>query len=73
MVLPVYQMDLEDSVVSALLDLAVNDVKIEMVVLVNHVTTVVFVLVQVVALTHVNVLQVLKDKIANKVNENIFY
>jgi hypothetical protein len=73
MVLPVYQMDLEDSVVSALLDLAVNDVKIEMVVLVNHVTTMVFVLVQVVALTHVNVLQVLKDKIANKVNENKVY
>jgi hypothetical protein len=63
----VYQMDSEDLLVNVYLDLVVNDVKIEMVVLINRAKMVVFVLVHLVVLTHVNVLQVLKDKIANKV------
>ncbi len=55
MVLHVYPMVLEDLLVNVHLDLVVNDVKIEMVVLVNHVKIMVFVSAQVVVHIHVNV------------------
>ncbi len=55
MVLHVCQMVLEDLIVNVHLDTAVYDVKIEMVVLVNHVKIMVFVSVQVVGGIPVNV------------------
>ena len=54
--------------VNVLQDTVANDVKIEMVVPVNHVKIVVFVLVQVVVHMYANVVAVLKDRIVNKVS-----
>jgi hypothetical protein len=54
--------------VNVLQDIAVRDVKIKMVVLVNHVKIVVFVLVQVAVRIYVNVVAVLKGRTVNKVS-----
>jgi hypothetical protein len=54
--------------VNVLQDIAVSDVKIKMVVLVNHVKIVVFVLVQVAVRIYVNVVAVLKGRTVNKVS-----
>jgi hypothetical protein len=67
MVVNVFQMVLVDLAANVHLAIVVNDVKIEMVVLVNHVKIMVFVLVQVVVHIPVNVKQVLKDQLVNKV------
>lgn len=65
---PVYQMALVVLHANVLQPILVHDVKIKMFVLNNHVKIVVTVLVQVVEHTNVTVVQVLKDKIVNKVS-----
>ncbi len=67
MVLHVYRMVLEDSLVSVHLDSLVHDVKIKILVVVNHVRIMVFALIQVLVDIHVNVLRALKDQLVNKV------
>jgi hypothetical protein len=67
MVVYVYQMVLEVLLVNVHLDTVVNDVKIEMVVPVNHVKIMVFASIQVVVHIHVNVRQVMTDQLANNV------
>lgn len=67
MVVRVWQMVLVDLLVNVQPDTVVNDVKIEMVAPVNHVKTMVFVLVQVVVRIYVSVPLVTMDRIANKV------
>jgi hypothetical protein len=66
-------MVLEASLANVLRDTVVHDVKIKMVVLVNHVKMVVFVSIQVVVHIHVNAVRVTKDKIVNKVLEIDFH
>jgi hypothetical protein len=68
MVANVYQMELVVLHVNVGRVLMVNDVKIKMVAQVNHVKIVVFVLIQVVVHIYVNVVQVFKDQIVNKVS-----
>jgi hypothetical protein len=68
MVVNVYQMELVVLLVNVLLDIVVNDVKIKMVALVNHVKIVVFVLIQLVVDIYVNAVAALKDQIVNKVS-----
>jgi hypothetical protein len=60
-------MVLEDSLVSVHLDSLVHDVKIKILVVVNHVRIMVFALIQVLVDIHVNVLRALKDQLVNKV------
>ncbi len=67
MVVNVYRIILVDSLVNVHLDTVVNDVKIGMVALVNHVKIMVFVSAQVVVHIHANVQQVLKDQLVNNV------
>ncbi len=64
----VYQMELVVSHVNVLRVLLVNDAKIKMVAVVNHVKIVVFVLTQVVVHIYANVGPVFKDQIVNKVS-----
>jgi len=64
----VYQMELVVSHVNVLRVLLVNDAKIKMVAVVNHVKIVVFVLTQVVVHIYANVVPVFKDQIVNKVS-----
>jgi len=78
MVVNVYQITSEVLHVSVHLDIVDSDAKMSMVVLLNHVKIMVFALVQVEVLIHVNVQLVLKEQIVNNVcrQENsafIFY
>ncbi len=68
MVANVYQMELAVSHVNVVPVLLVNGVKIKMVVQVSHAKIVVFALTQVVVHIYVNVAQVFKDQIVNKVS-----
>jgi hypothetical protein len=61
-------MELVVSHVNVLRVLLVNDAKIKMVAVVNHVKIVVFVLIQVVVHIYANVVPVFKDQIVNKVS-----
>ena len=78
MVVNVYQITSEVLHVSVHLDIVDSDAKMSMVVLLNHVKIMVFALVQVEVLIHVNVQLVLKEQIVNNVcrqenNTFIFY